>query len=308
LTRLLKGKDTALAVRREVASAVGEMVARNERPPGLVAVLIGDDPGSKLYVGNKTKACREAGIRERTIELDETVAQQTVLDTIDELNADPAIDGILLQLPVPGQLTLRQLRERIDPAKDVDVLHPENVGRLWLGEPRFVPCTPAGIVELLAREEIELAGRRAVIVGRSDIVGKPMAGLLLARHCTVTVCHSRTRDLPEVCRQADLLVAAVGRAGFLGAESVKQGAVVVDVGINRISDAAEVERLFPGDENRRRTLERRGSVVVGDVDFTAVAPRVAAITPVPGGVGPLTVAMLLRNTLDARRERSVKGA
>lgn len=302
MTRLLRGRELAEALRLEVADEVTAMTSRGERPPGLAVILIGDDPGSKIYVGNKAKACREVGISERTLELDANVSQAAVLEAIDGLGSDPAVDGILLQLPVPSQLEVRELQRRIDPRKDVDGLHPENVGRLWLGEPRFVSCTPLGIVELLEREGVVFEGSRAVIVGRSDIVGKPMAALLLARHCTVTLCHSRTRDLAAVCREADLLVAAVGRPAFIDAEAVKEGAVVVDVGINRIDDPAEVERLFPGDEKRRRTLEKRGSVVVGDVDFTAVAPRAEAITPVPGGVGPLTVALLLRNTLQSRRE------
>jgi methylenetetrahydrofolate dehydrogenase (NADP+)/methenyltetrahydrofolate cyclohydrolase len=243
------------------------------------------------------------GIGGRIVRLPATASAAEVAATIADLNSDPAIDGILVQLPLPPGLPARELLERVEPDKDVDGFHPLNVGRLWLDQEGFVPATPLGILELLRRSDIPLAGRRAVIVGRSPIVGKPLAALLLREQCTVTVCHSRTRDLAAVCREAEILVAAVGRPALVGPEHVGEGAVVIDVGINRVSDPAEVERHFPGDEERRAALARRGSVLVGDVDFRRVAPRAAAITPVPGGVGPLTVAMVLANTLRAAERR-----
>lgn len=311
MTRLLDGRAVAAAIRDEVTAGVRELVARGGRPPGLVAVLVGDDPASRLYVASKERGCEEAGIRGRTLHLPADTGEERLLATLDALNADDAVDGILVQLPLPRSFdggAERRVLERVVPEKDVDGFHPVNVGRLWLGEPGFVPATPSGVLELLRRNDVPLAGRHAVVVGRSDIVGKPLAALLLREHCTVTICHSRTRDLAAVTRTADLLVAAVGRPALLGAEHVREGAVVVDVGINRVSDPAEVERLFPGDPERREQLARRGSVVVGDVDFTRVAPRAAAITPVPGGVGPLTVAMLLANTLTAARARQAAPA
>jgi methylenetetrahydrofolate dehydrogenase (NADP+)/methenyltetrahydrofolate cyclohydrolase len=256
-----------------------------------------------VYVASKTRGCREVGMEGRTVRLPSTATAREVAATVDALNADPGVDGILVQLPLPPGLPAPELLAQVQPEKDVDGFHPVNVGRLWTDREGFVPATPLGIRELLRRSEIPLAGRRAVIVGRSPIVGKPLAALLLREQCTVTVCHSRTRDLAAVCREAEILVAAVGRPALIGPEHVREGAVVVDVGINRVSDPAEVERLFPGDAERRAALARRGSVLVGDVDFTRVAPRAAAITPVPGGVGPLTVAMVLHNTLRAAERR-----
>lgn len=303
MTTILDGRKVARELREEVRQAVAEMVSAGARAPALRVVLVGENPASKVYVGMKTRACEEAGIDGATVVLPADASEDQVRATLEELNADDAIDGILVQLPLPSGLPERKLVEKVSPAKDVDGFHPVNIGNLWAGQRAFVPCTPAGVLEMLKRYEIPLAGRHAVIVGRSLIVGKPMAALLLAENCTVTVCHSRTRDLPAICRQADLLVAAVGRPAMIDAEHVREGAVVVDVGINRIDQAAEVERLFPGDEKRRRTLEKRGQVLVGDVHYTAVAPKAGAITPVPGGVGPLTVAHLLVNTLRASRRR-----
>lgn len=300
---ILDGKAVAAEIRAEIGDRVRALVAAGGRPPGLAAVLVGDDPASKVYVGSKTRACEEAGMVGRAVILPAATPAAEVRAVIDGLNADDAIDGILIQLPLPAGLPERELLQRVDPAKDVDGFHPQNVGRLWLGEDGFVPATPLGILELLRRYDVPLAGRRAVVVGRSEIVGKPVAALLLAAHATVTICHSRTRDLAAVCAQADVLVAAVGRAALIGPEHVKPGAIVVDVGTNRITDRAEVERLFPGDAGRLETLDRRGGVLVGDVDFTRVRGRAAGITPVPGGVGPLTVALLLANTLKAARAR-----
>ncbi|HEX6861375.1 MAG TPA: bifunctional 5,10-methylenetetrahydrofolate dehydrogenase/5,10-methenyltetrahydrofolate cyclohydrolase [Thermoanaerobaculia bacterium] len=303
MTTILDGKAAAAAIRAEVASAVRGMTAAGHRPPGLTAVLVGEDPASQTYVGSKVRGCAEIDMVSRTVRRPDTISEDELLSIVDELNADDAVDGILVQLPLPRHITEKRVVLRISPDKDVDGFHPVNVGRLWLDEEGFTPATPTGIVEILKRSGIPLAGRRAVIVGRSAIVGKPMAGLLLRESCTVTICHSKTADLAAVTREADLLVAALGRPAFLGAEHVREGAVVVDVGINRITDRALVERLFPGDAGRLAQLDSKGYTLVGDVDFTAVAPKAAAITPVPGGVGPLTVAMVLANTLKAGRRR-----
>ena len=303
MTRILDGIAVAREMRAETATAVEAMVAAGHRAPGLTTVLVGGDPPSKLYVRSKVKASAKAGFRGDSIHLDGGVAQHELLAVIDRLNADDGVDGMLVQLPLPDQIDRDAVLERIDPAKDVDGFHPVNVGRLWLDQPAPAPATAAGIVELLKRSDLPLQGQSAVIVGRSAIVGKPLAGLLMRENCTVTICHSRTRDLEAVCRGADILVAAIGRTAFVGPEHVREGAVVIDVGINRVTDRDEAERLFPGDERRRQQFEKRGSIVVGDVDFTRVAGRAGAITPVPGGVGPLTIAQLLANTLETSRRR-----
>jgi methylenetetrahydrofolate dehydrogenase (NADP+)/methenyltetrahydrofolate cyclohydrolase len=305
MTRILDGKPLAAALRAEVAAGVANLVSRGLRPPGLTAILVGENPASQVYVGSKIKACGEAGLASRTLRLDATTSEAELLRIVDEQNADPAVDGILVQLPLPPQIDERRVIDRISPDKDVDGFHPMNVGRLWLDQPGFVSATPAGILELLKRSAIPLAGLHAVVVGRSAIVGKPVSALLVRESCTVTICHSKTRDLPAITRQADLLIAAIGRPAFLGPEHVKEGAIVVDVGINRVTERDEVLRLFPGDASRLAQWESRGSTIVGDVDFTRVAPRAAAITPVPGGVGLLTVAMVLVNTLTAARQRQI---
>jgi methylenetetrahydrofolate dehydrogenase (NADP+)/methenyltetrahydrofolate cyclohydrolase len=300
---ILDGKSAAATIRAEVAAGVRELVASGRRPPGLAAVLVGDNPASHVYVGSKVKASAEVGIVSRTLRHPATLAEAELLALVDELNADDTIDGILVQLPLPKGIDERAVIARVAPDKDVDGFHPMSVGRLWLDEPGFISATPYGILELLRRNGVPMSGRRAVVVGRSATVGKPMAALLLREHATVTICHSRTADLAAVTREADILVAAIGRPAILGAGHVKPGAVVIDVGINRVTDAAEVERLFPGDAQRRDQVTTKGSTLVGDVDFTHVAPIAGAITPVPGGVGPLTVAMLMVNTLAAARAR-----
>jgi methylenetetrahydrofolate dehydrogenase (NADP+)/methenyltetrahydrofolate cyclohydrolase len=254
-------------------------------------------------VGSKAKTCGELGMSSQTHELAETATQDEVEGLVDWLNDDPEVDGVLVQLPLPKGLDPFAVIDRIDPSKDVDGLHPANVGLLQQGRPRLVPCTPAGIIELLERNGIELKGKRAVVVGRSDIVGKPMALLLLHNHATVTLCHSRTRDLEDVTRTAELLIVAAGRLALVGREHVADGAVVVDVGTHRVTDRETVDRLFAGNEKKQRTFERRGAVLAGDVDFMAVAPVAGRITPVPGGVGPLTIAMLMSNTLRAAKLR-----
>ncbi|MCP4204337.1 MAG: bifunctional 5,10-methylenetetrahydrofolate dehydrogenase/5,10-methenyltetrahydrofolate cyclohydrolase [bacterium] len=303
MTEILDGAGLARTLRLEIAEDVARFLALGARPPGLAAVLVGDNPASEIYVGSKSRAAEAAGFVHRTVKLGADTTQQELEGTIGDLNRDDAVDGILIQLPLPASLRPRQILDRLDPVKDVDGLHAVNVGRLWLDQPGLFPATPSGIVELLDRSGIEIAGKRAVIIGRSHLVGKPLAGLLLRRQATVTVCHSRSQNLAELARQADLLVAAVGKLAMIGPEFVGKGAVVVDVGIHRITDAAKVDELFPGNAARRAAFERKGRIVAGDVDFDRVAPLCSAITPVPGGVGPLTVAMLLANTLLASQRR-----
>ena len=303
MTTILDGKAVAADIRAEVAAGVAALIAGGGRRPGLTAVLVGDDPASVLYVTSKARDCEEVGMVGRTHRLAAGIGEPELLALVDSLNADEAVDGILVQLPLPPPLSSRRVLERIDPGKDVDGFHPVSVGHLWLDEPGFVSATPAGILELLRRCQVPLAGAHAVVLGRSAIVGKPMAGLLLRSNCTVTVCHSKTRDLPAITRQADVLVAAVGRAAMVGPEHVRPGAVVVDVGINRLESEEAVLRAFPHDPAKLERFRAKGSLLVGDVDYDRVAPLASAITPVPGGVGPLTRAMLLVNTLTASRAR-----
>jgi methylenetetrahydrofolate dehydrogenase (NADP+)/methenyltetrahydrofolate cyclohydrolase len=274
--RIIDGKKIAAEVRAEVRLRVLQLKEATGRVPGLAAVLVGDNPASASYVRSKTKACQEAGIFSRQLTLPGDIPQADLLAIIRELNDDPVIHGILIQLPLPAHLDERTVLEAVDPGKDVDGFTFANIGRLVENQPRFVPCTPAGIMELLDREGVEVKGKHAVVVGRSEIVGKPVAFLLLHRHATVSICHSRTADLGAETRRADILVAAVGRPRLITGAMVKPGAVVIDVGINRIEGK-----------------------LVGDVDFDSAVPVASAITPVPGGVGPMTVAMLLKNTLQA---------
>ena len=300
--KLLDGNRTAAAIRADVAAEVATLRGAGITPR-LDVVLAGDDPASRVYVGSKAKACGELGISSHTHELPAAVTQRELEALVDRLNADREVDGILVQLPLPAGRDSHSVLDRIDPAKDVDGFHPHNVGLLQQGRPGLVPCTPAGVMELLRREGIEVAGRRVVVVGRSDIVGKPMAMMLLHAHATVTICHSRTRDLAAVTRQAEILVVAAGRLALIGADHVAEGTVVVDVGVHRVEDPATLERLFPGNAKKLAAFSSRGAVLAGDVDFTAVAPRASRITPVPGGVGPLTIAMLMANTVRAARRR-----
>lgn len=299
---LLDGRKVAAAIRGEVAAGATAL-ARRGVVPGLAAVLVGDNPASAVYVRSKGKAAEEAGIASRTLRFAADLAEDDLLRTIDALNRDEAVDAILVQLPLPTPLHAARVLEAVDPSKDVDGFHPVNVGHLVQNKPGPRPCTPAGIMELLRREGINLRGLRAVVVGRSDIVGKPMANLLMHADATVTVAHSKTRDLPAVCREADLLVAAMGRPGFVTGDFVKEGAVVVDVGINPVTERADLERWFPADEARRAEFERRGRTLIGDCDPVSVGARAGRLTPVPGGVGPLTIAMLLSNTLDLAKRR-----
>jgi methylenetetrahydrofolate dehydrogenase (NADP+)/methenyltetrahydrofolate cyclohydrolase len=302
--RLLDGAAVAAAIRAEVAPAIKAFTARAGRPPGLGIVLVGNDPASEIYVGGKLKSAGETGLWTSLERLPETATLDEVLAVVERLNESDAHDGILVQSPLPKRLgpdAERRVFDAIRPDKDVDGLHPLNVGKLVQNRAALVSCTPAGVIELLERAPIAIAGTRAVVIGRSDIVGKPMALLLLHRHATVTICHSRTPDLPRVAAEADILVAALGRPAFVTPDFVKPGATVIDVGINALRDRAEVERIFaPGP--KRQAFEKRGSVLVGDV-HPAVAGVAGALTPVPGGVGPLTIAMLLKNTLTAAEQR-----
>lgn len=299
---ILDGARVAADIRRETAEAASELAARGA-VPGLAVILAGDDPASQVYVRNKEKGAREAGIRAETLRFPDTVTEAMLLAEIGRLNADPEVDAILVQLPLPAGIGTSRILEAVDPAKDVDGFHPFNVGRLVQGKPAPVPCTPAGVMELLRRESVPLRGTRAVVLGRSDIVGKPMATLLTKADATVTVAHSKTRDLPALCREADLLVAAIGRPAFVTADFIREGAIVVDVGINRIDTAEEVARCFPGNEAKAAAFAAKGSLLVGDVHPVDVAERASRYTPVPGGVGPLTIARLLANTLDLCRAR-----
>jgi len=297
--KILDGKATAKVMRERVAEGCAQL--KNERGivPGLTVVLVGEDAASSIYVRNKQKAADKAGMNSEIVRLPESATEQEVVDTVRRLNADPAVHGILVQLPLPDGIREQPIIEAIDPGKDVDGFHPENVGKLMIGLPSLLPCTPAGVIELLHQNEIPLKGRHAVIIGRSNIVGKPMAILLLREHCTVTICHSRTQELPRIASQADLLIAAVGRAGFVTADFIKPGAAVVDVGINRVEDEATCRDLFGEDEKRLRQVTEKGSTLVGDVHPLQARDRAGWLSPVPGGVGPLTIAQLLRNTLQS---------
>src|SRR5438128_116197 len=304
--RRLEGAAVAQAIRSEVRPDVDAFVERSGRPPGLALVLIGNDPASELYVANKLKSAGESGIRADVERLPASASLNELLRLIDRLNQSDVHDGILVQSPLPeamGRDAERMVFDAIAPEKDVDGFHPTNVGRLVQGRADLVACTPSGIIELLERSNIPIAGVEAVVIGRSDIVGKPMALLLLHRNATVTICHSRTQELAKVASQADILVAAIGRVALVTPDFVKPGATVVDVGITRVTDRAIVERLFPAGSKRRDDFDRRGSITVGDV-HPGVADVAGALSPVPGGVGPLTIAMLLKNTLRAAEERA----
>jgi methylenetetrahydrofolate dehydrogenase (NADP+) / methenyltetrahydrofolate cyclohydrolase len=302
--RLLDGAVVAARLKQEVTAEVEQMVQATGYRPCLAAVRVGDDPASAVYVRNKIKASEEVGIRSEHHALPDSIGAAELLDLIKTLNARDDVDGILTQLPLPRGIDETAIIDAIDPHKDVDGFHPVNAGRLAMGRAAFVPCTPAGIIELLDYNAIELRGMNACVVGRSQIVGRPMAQLLLQRDATVTICHSRTKDLAAVTRQADLLVVAIGRAGMIRREHIKPGAIVIDVGMNRVSDPEEVRTLF-GDaaEARLDVVAKRGSTLVGDVNPAEASAVAGMLTPVPGGVGLLTVAMLMKNTLRAAKLR-----
>ena len=277
MANIIDGKAISAQVRAEIAENTKKLIAEQGITPGLAVVIVGEDPASQVYVRNKRRACTEVGFYSEAYELPETTTQEELEALVDRLNADEKIHGILVQLPLPRHLNEEAILLRIDPKKDVDAFHPYNVGRIMIGNHHFLPCTPAGVMELIRRSGIDCAGKECVVVGRSNIVGKPMAMLLLQANGTVTICHSRTRDLAEVTRRADILVASIGKPEFFNADMVKEGAVVIDVGINRKADGK----------------------LCGDVDFASVEPVASYITPVPGGVGPMTITMLMQNTLRA---------
>jgi len=298
---ILDGTKIAQQIRSEAAAEVKTMMAAGLRP-GLAVVLVGHNPASEIYVRGKVKACEEVGIYSEKLTPADSVTTAELLAIIEDLNRRDDIDGILVQLPLPVQVDSKKVLLAVDPAKDVDGFHPMNVGFLSTQRPGLVPCTPAGVIEILKRSNIPIAGTEAVVVGRSDIVGKPAAMLLINANATVTVCHSKTHDLPGVCRRADILVAAIGRAGMITREFVKAGATVIDVGMNTVTDQAEFQRFFAGNAKREESFRKKGSTLIGDV-HPDVADIAGAITPVPGGVGPLTIAMLMFNTIKAAKMR-----
>jgi methylenetetrahydrofolate dehydrogenase (NADP+) / methenyltetrahydrofolate cyclohydrolase len=301
MPKVLDGAAISAAINQEVAEEVRKLSALGVRP-GLAAVLVGHVPASEIYVASKVKTCGELGLYSDLITPPDTVTTEEMLDLVRSLNDRDDIDGILIQLPLPKQVDAKFLLDAVDPAKDVDGFHPVNAGKLQAGRPALAPCTPAGVIEILKRNNLPITGQNAVVVGRSDIVGKPVAMLLLHENATVTICHSKTRDLGAITRQADILVAAIGRPGFITPEMVKPGATIIDVGINRITTREEVERFFAGDAKREATFSKRGSTIVGDVHPKAFEVA-GAYTPVPGGVGPLTIAMLMANTVRAAKMR-----
>ncbi len=298
---VLDGTAVAAAIKQEVAEEVKKLAVLGIRP-GLAVILVGDVPASQIYVRSKVQSCSDLGIYSELITPPTTVTTEEMLAFVACLNGREEIDGILIQLPLPASVDTKALLDAVDPAKDVDGFHPVNAGRLQAGRPALAPCTPAGVIELLKRSGIDLAGKHAVVVGRSDIVGKPAAMLLLHQNATVTICHSRTRNLGEITRQADILVAAIGVPGFISAEMVKPGATLIDVGMNRISDRSLFDRFFAGNEKREAVFAKRGSTLIGDIDPKAFELS-SAYTPVPGGVGPLTIAMLMANTVRAAKMR-----
>ena len=297
----LDGNAIASVIKTEVAADIQKLHAQGIRP-GLVVVMVGNHPASEIYVRNKVKTSAELGMHSELITPPATVSTEELLALVAQLNAREDVDGILIQTPLPPQVNKRLLDEAVSPEKDVDGFHPVNVGRLQSGQPSLAPCTPAGIIQMLKRSGIPLSGQHAVVVGRSDIVGKPMAMLLLHENATVTICHSKTRDLAAFCRSADILVAAIGKAGIIRPDMVRRGAVLVDVGMNRITSQEDFDRFFSGNAKREKTFQEKGSVLMGDIDPHAFA-LASHYTPVPGGVGPLTIAMLMANTVRAARLR-----
>ena len=299
--RILDGNSIAKEIKAEVAAEVAELATQGIRP-GLAAVLVGSVPASQIYVRSKVKTCAELGLFSELITPPETVTTDEMLALVASLNAREDIDGILIQLPLPPQVNAKLLLEAVSPAKDVDGFHPVNVGKVQSGQPALAPCTPAGMIQILKRSGLPIAGQNAVVIGRSDIVGKPTAMLLLQENATITICHSKTHNLGAHCRAADILVAAIGRPGFVTPDMVKPGATILDVGINRITEREEFDKFFAGDIRREELFLLKGSTIVGDVHPAAYAVG-GAFTPVPGGVGPLTIAMLMANTVRAAKLR-----
>ncbi len=303
--RILSGKSIADAIKAEITTEVADLREVHGFSPGLTVVRVGEDAASAVYVGSKVRIAEEIGITSEHMHFPAETSQDEIIAVVEKLNGRNDIDGILVQLPLPKHIDEREILERIDPKKDVDGFHPINAGRLMQGYPALAPCTPAGVIEILKRSNIEIAGKHAVIVGRSNIVGKPMAILLLRENATVTICHSRTANLGEITKQADILVAAIGRAGFIRGDQIGEGATVIDVGINNISDAGVAATFFDGDELEKRlgAIEARGFTLVGDVNPKEAMAKASNFTPVPGGVGLLTVAMLMKNTVAAAKAR-----
>lgn len=302
MPQILDGNRVRDEIKSELKPRIAALRAMG-RPPGLAVVLVGNNPASEIYVRNKIKTCEDLGIYSESVTPPDSISTDELLAIVEQLNARHDIDGILVQLPLPPQVDTKRILLAVAPEKDVDGFHPRNVGALVAGLPGPRACTPAGIIEILKRYRIPIAGKRAVVVGRSDIVGKPAALLLLHEHATVTICHSRTPDLPGVCREADLLVAAIGRPAFVTADFIKPGATVIDVGTTRVEDRAEVARIFRDSAEKLAAFDKRGGVLVGDVHPLDMAEKAGAYTPVPGGVGPLTIAMLMVNTVDSAERR-----
>jgi len=305
--RILNGKQIRDSIMEELGGQIRDLKAAGITP-GLAAVLVGENSASQIYVRSKVKTCESLGLHSEKIEWPADTTTERLLELVEDLNNREEIDGILVQLPLPPQVDSKAVLEAVSPAKDVDGFHPVNIGNLVSGRLGLVPCTPAGIIEILRRSGIAMKGARAVIIGRSDIVGKPVAMLLLHNHATVTICHSKTRDLPGVAREADILVAAIGRPAFVTGEFIKPGATVIDVGINRLTTEEEVRRIFHDPAAALEKLRSKGSVLVGDVQPEDVREKAGAYTPVPGGVGPLTIAMLMANTVRAARLRRSRPA
>jgi len=301
MPKMLDGAAIAASIKQEVAEEVRLLAAKGIRP-GLAAVLVGNAAASEIYVRSKVQTCADLGLFSELITPPDSVTTEEMLDLVHALNDRDDIDGILIQLPLPKQVDTKALLDAVLPEKDVDGFHPVNAGRLQSGRPALAPCTPAGVIEILKRSGLPIGGQHAVVVGRSDIVGKPVAMLLLHENATITICHSKTRDLGAVTREADILIAAIGRPGFITPEMVKSGATIIDVGINRITTREEFDRFFSGDAKREAAFAKRGSTIVGDVDPKAFQ-KAGAYTPVPGGVGPLTIAMLMANTVRAAKMR-----
>ncbi|MGO9094228.1 MAG: bifunctional methylenetetrahydrofolate dehydrogenase/methenyltetrahydrofolate cyclohydrolase FolD [Bryobacteraceae bacterium] len=299
---ILDGASIRDQILKECEPKVAALAA-SQRAPGLAVILAGDNDASARYVRSKVKTCHALGILSETLTPPNTVTTEELLEMVESLNRRPEIDGVLVQMPLPAQVDSKRVLLAVAPEKDVDGLHPLNLGKLVANTPGPRPCTPAGIMELLKRYQIPISGQRAVVIGRSDLVGKPMALLLMHQNATVTICHSRTADLPGVCREADILVAAMGRPAFVTADFIKPGATVIDVGINRVSSREEVVRIFGGSPERLAAFDRNGSVLVGDVNPVDAMELAGAYTPVPGGVGPLTIAMLMANTVEAAERR-----
>ncbi len=302
MARILDGKAMGQQITQELIPRVEALVSR-WRAPGLTVIRVGDDPASEIYVRNKVRTCRELGMVSEEVRMPATISTADLLAEIETLNGRDEIDGILVQMPLPLQVDARAVLLAIRPEKDVDGFHPFNVGQLVANAPAPRPCTPAGVMEILKRSAIPVAGAKAVVVGRSDIVGKPMAMLLLHAHATVTICHSKTRDLPGVCREADILVAAMGRPAFITGDFIRPGAVVIDVGINRVTDPATAQKILRDNTLRLQAFQNKGSLLVGDVHPVDVVDLASAYTPVPGGVGPLTIAMLMANTVQIAETR-----